>query len=47
MRIRLTKTLLAGAAVAADDRTQVRGRGADDATSERRLRGTDDGPNHS
>jgi hypothetical protein len=31
----------------ADDRTQVRGRGADDATGERRGRGTDDGPNHS
>jgi hypothetical protein len=30
----------------ADDRTQVRGRGADDATTERRGRGTDDGPNH-
>jgi hypothetical protein len=31
----------------ADDRTQIRGRGADDATAERRGRGTDDGPNHS
>ena len=31
----------------ADDHTEVRGRGADDATAERRGRGTDDGPNRS